>query len=116
MCPLKKFECEHEELYQKFKKRILSEIEIVGEDEHGTNLYAELRDKMPEEKKPWVPAVGEKYWRADLSGDVFSDIARSDYIDWPFRDNHFKTREQAEEAARAANLLLKQKRREFGLE
>ena len=79
-------------------------------------------DKIIEkEKEPWRAQCREGYWfitsNCKIDWDLETDKGFNDSGDALLEaGNYFKTRRQAIQAAKAVKKVLKQKRKEFGLE
>ncbi len=68
------------------------------------------------EKIRWRAKKGEAYYRIDLIGNVFCEIDRRTDVDNMFYDtlNHFRTEEQAREAAKRVKETLRKYHEEIG--
>lgn len=68
------------------------------------------------EKIRWRAKKGEAYCRIDLRGDVFCEIDRRTDVDNMFYDtlNHFRTEDQAREAAKRVKETLRKYHEEIG--
>ena len=68
------------------------------------------------EKIRWRAKKGEAYCRIGLGGEVFHEIDRRTDVDNIFYDtlNHFRTSEQAEEAAKRVKEVLRKYHEEIG--
>lgn len=96
----------------------------IATDEEKQLLFDKMKEQglrwNAEEKKVekirWRAKKGEAYYRIDLRGDVFCEIDRRTDVDNMFYDtlNHFRTEEQAEEAAKRVKEVLRKLHEEIG--